>query len=91
MIRSPLWFTGHYVANMILNPRNTGMNTKQKWWCKTRTQRSYKISLLEPIIESRCPDIVLIDKKNQETFIIDVAIPEDLCVRNKKAEKISKY
>ena len=30
--------------------------------------------------------IVLIDKKNQETFIINVAIPG-----NKEAEKISKY
>ena len=36
-------------------------------------------------------DIVLIDKKNQETFIIDVAIPGDFRVREKEAEKKSKY
>ena len=27
---SPLWFTGNYVANMVLNLPNTGMNTEQK-------------------------------------------------------------
>ena len=36
-------------------------------------------------------DIVLIDKKNQEMFIIDVAIPGDFRVREKEAEKKSKY
>ena len=46
-----------------------------------------------PYLEAQWPDIVLIvDKKNQETFIIDVAKPSDFCVSDKKAEKkISKY
>ena len=43
------------------------------------------------VIEARHPDIVLIDKENQKTFIIDVAIPRDFHVRDKNAEKISKY
>ena len=43
------------------------------------------------VIEARHPDIVLINKKNQETLIIDVAIPRDFRVRVKKAEKVSKY
>ena len=43
------------------------------------------------VIEARNPDIVLIDKENQETLIIDVAILRDCHVRDKKAEKISKY
>ena len=43
------------------------------------------------VIEARCPDIVLRDKKNQEAFIIEVAIPGDIRVRDKEAEKISKY
>ena len=42
------------------------------------------------IIETRRPDIALIDKKIQKTFIIDIAILEDFDVRNKKTEKISK-
>ena len=29
------------------------------------------------VIKARCPDIVLIDMKNQETSIIDVSIPRD--------------
>ena len=43
------------------------------------------------VIEARCPDIVLIDMKNQETFIIEVVIPGGFRVRDKEAEKISKY
>ena len=36
--------------------------------------------------------MLIVDKKNQETFIIDVAKPSDFCVSDKKAEKkISKY
>ena len=43
-------------------------------------------------MEAKRPDIVLIDKKNQEIFTIsDAAIPEDFRVRDKDAEKISKY
>ena len=34
------------------------------------------------VIEARRPDIVLINKKNQEMFIIDVAGPGDFCVSN---------
>ena len=30
MIRSPLCFTGNWVANMVLNLSNTGMNTEMK-------------------------------------------------------------
>ena len=52
------------------------------WYFNIRTDR---------VIEARPPDIVLIDKNNQETFIINVTIPEDFRVRDKKAEKISKY
>ena len=42
------------------------------------------------VIETRCPVIVLIDNKNQETLIIDVAIPGDFRIRDKEAEKIIK-
>ena len=52
------------------------------WGFNIRTQH---------VTEARRPDIVLFDKKNQETFIVDVAIPEDFHVRDKEAEKISQY
>ena len=34
---------------------------------------------------------MLIDKNNEETFIIDVAIHGNVCVRDKEAENILKY
>ena len=43
------------------------------------------------VVEARCPDIVLIDKRNEETFIIDVAILKDFRVRDKEAKRILKY
>ena len=43
------------------------------------------------VIEARHSNIVLIDKKSQDMFIIDVAIPVDFLVRNKEAEEISIY
>ena len=43
-------------------------------------------------MEARCPDIALIDMKNQETFIIDdVAISGDFRGRDKEVEKILIY
>ena len=38
------------------------------------------------VIDSKCPDIVLIDKKNQEIFITDVALPGYYLVRSVEAE-----
>ena len=42
------------------------------------------------VTEARRPDIVLTGKKNQETFILNMTIPEDFRVRDKDAEKISR-
>ena len=55
-------------------------NTKSLLGFKVRTNY---------VIEARCPDIVRINKKNGEMFIIDIS--RDFCVKHKKAEKISKY
>ena len=41
-------------------------------------------------IEARRPDIVFIDKKEREVFIIDVAIPGDDRVKDKELEKVEK-
>ena len=43
------------------------------------------------MIEARRPDIVVVDKANKETMIIDVAIPGDTRVCDKEQEKIKKY
>ena len=42
-------------------------------------------------IEARRPDIVVIDKKEREVVIIDVAIPGDDRVKDKELEKVEKY
>ena len=42
-------------------------------------------------IETRRPDIVFIDKKERKVVIIDVAIPGDDRVTDKKLEKLEKY
>ena len=55
---------------------------KTLWNFNIRTDR---------VREASRPDIVLIDKKNQETSRIDVAIPGNFRVKDKEAEKISKY
>ena len=43
------------------------------------------------VIEARRPDIVVVDKLNSETTIIDVAIPGDFRVKDKELEQIEKY
>jgi hypothetical protein len=43
------------------------------------------------IIEARRPDLVVVDKQNSETLIIDIAVPGDFRVVEKEREKISKY
>ena len=42
-------------------------------------------------IEARRPDIVFIDKNESEVVVIDVAIPGDDRVKDKKLEKLEKY
>ena len=43
------------------------------------------------VIEARRPDIVVVDKVNSETMIIDIAVPGDFRVKMKESEKIEKY
>ena len=43
------------------------------------------------MIEARRPDIVVVDKVQKETMIIDGTIPGDTRVRDKEQEKIDKY
>ena len=43
------------------------------------------------MIESRMQDIVVVDKVNKETMIIDVVLPRNTRVCDKECEKIEKY
>ena len=43
------------------------------------------------MIEARRPDIVVVDKVKKEAMIIDVEIPGDTRVCDKKQEKVEKY
>ncbi|KAK9737700.1 hypothetical protein QE152_g10464 [Popillia japonica] len=42
-------------------------------------------------VPSNIPDIVLVDKKERHTFIIDIAIPNAANLSRKHKEKITKY
>ena len=43
------------------------------------------------VIEARRPDIVVVDKVNSQTMIIDIAVPGDFRVKTKESEKVEKY
>ena len=43
------------------------------------------------VIEARRPDIVVVDRRNRETRIMDITVPGDFRVKEKEAEKILKY
>jgi hypothetical protein len=43
------------------------------------------------VIEARRPDIVVVNKKEKETIILDVAVCGDFQVQDKEIEKMSKY
>ena len=43
------------------------------------------------MLGARRPDIVLIDKKEREGIIIDIAVPADVRVGKKEREEVEKY
>ena len=43
------------------------------------------------VIQARRPDIVILEKKEKKLTIVDVAVPSDVNIKNKEAEKVSKY
>jgi len=43
------------------------------------------------VIKAKRPDILVVDKRNAETTIIDIAVPGDYRVKEKESEKIEKY
>ena len=45
----------------------------------------------DKVIDARRPDIVVTNKDKQESWIVDIAIPGDLRVKEKEIEKREKY
>ena len=43
------------------------------------------------VIETRRPDLVVVDKKERSCKIIDFAVPEDSRIKEKEKDKIEKY
>jgi len=43
------------------------------------------------VIEARRPDMIVVDKMNNKSTIIDFAIPYDSRIEDKEREKIEKY
>ena len=46
---------------------------------------------INKVMEARKPDIVIVDKLNSQTVIIDIAVPGDFRAIEKEAEAIEKY
>ena len=49
------------------------------------------VSNVTHVIETRRPDIVIIDKEDKNCFIVDIAIPRDSRLDDKESEKVEKY
>ena len=76
-------FTGNFVVNVDMKELITVMNKRMILWDFTvQCDRKSK---------AKKRDIVFTDKKEKEAVIIDVAIPGDNKVKDKKLEKIEKY
>ena len=42
-------------------------------------------------MQSRRPDIVFINKEENQCYIVDIAVPRDTCIAEKGKEKMEKY
>ena len=69
------------------------------WWVKpekvvkhnhAKILRDFPIRTDKPLLPNR-PDIVLINYKKPTGLIIDIAVPRDKNIQDKKLEKIDKY
>lgn len=74
--RADNWFD-HHAEPVMENER-----VKILWDFNIHTDR---------LIEARRPDIVVVDKLNSETTLIDIAVPGDFRVQEKETEKLAKY
>ena len=66
----------------VPDPVTTGNVATILWDTQIQTDR---------LIRANKPDIVIKDKNTSECWLIDIAIPSDYNIKNKKLEKLSKY
>ena len=87
-----------YIYIKIANQHN--LNTTNKWYNyePPRVLENEKIKLLwdfsiqtDKTVNANKPDIIIINKQQQETTIIDIAVPNDNNIMKKRSEKIDKY
>ena len=85
--------TGNFVVNVNWKELTTGMKQKPEGVVESE---NFKIMWdftvqCDRKTEARRPDIFLVDKKEREVVIIDVAIPDNDKVKDKELEKLEKY
>ena len=73
---STSWFL-HYAEKVLENDRY-----KILWDFLIQCDRT---------IQACKPDLVLVDKRNKEAIIVDVAVPKDRLVADREVEKVQKY
>jgi hypothetical protein len=84
MMYSLLCCTGNFVKNIVCPATKNGTNIKVKllWDFDIQTYG---------VIQARRPDIVVVEKENKKTWIIDVNVPADRRIELKEMENIEKY
>ena len=79
---------------------NMGFERAEHWWQHqpetAMENESFKLLydfnvMTDKKITARRPDIIIVDKKNRHTTIIDVSCPADRNIKNKETHKIEKY
>ena len=77
-----------------------GLDRSEKWYehCPEGAVEDEEVKLIwdmniqcDNIIEARRPDLILVNKKEKECLIIDIAVPGDNRVHIKEVEKVEKY
>ena len=80
--------------------KNYGLGHTEKWYehVPERAVRNEEVKVLwdinvqcDKVVETRKPDIILIDKKEQKGIIINIVVPADVRVGEKEREKMEKY
>ena len=76
------------------------LERKEKWYehCPEGAVEDDGVKLIRDIniqcdnvMETRRPDLILVNKKVKSCVIIDVAVPDDCRIREKEIEKVEKY
>ena len=85
-------FIGNSVAKGDSGEQIDGIISNLKQLLKMRIISSWDFTIqCDRMIEARRSDILLVDKKNKEVKIMEIAVPGDSRVKEKELEKIEKY